>query len=119
MLATLTDFSEAAAGGSLMTDVEKMEGLSGTLGAMLSRNQSQGFWTAFPPALSRMLQHHGAALLGAHNLRFHKDLTFHLMRRLVYKAPFVRRRGVFCLLMVLRVGKGGGGGGGWGGVGGH
>ncbi|CAI5481012.1 unnamed protein product [Closterium sp. Yama58-4] len=104
VLEVLEQFSDLAAEGAVVTDYDTMDCLTGPISALLSMPQPVSFWEVFVPAFAEMLRLHGRAMLAsskANDARL-KDMFGNLLKRLIVKPEFVRKRALLCLLLLLR-----------------
>ncbi|CAI7849820.1 unnamed protein product [Closterium sp. NIES-53] len=108
VLEVLEQFSDLAAEGAVVTEYDTMDCLTGPISALLSMPQPVSFWEVFVPAFAEMLRLHGRAMLAsskANDARL-KDMFGNLLKRLIVKPEFVRKRALLCLLLLLRVSLG-------------
>ncbi|CAI7865455.1 unnamed protein product, partial [Closterium sp. NIES-54] len=104
VLEVLEQFSDLAAEGAVVTEYDTMDCLTGPISALLSMPQPVSFWEVFVPAFAEMLRLHGRAMLAsskANDARL-KDMFGNLLKRLIVKPEFVRKRALLCLLLLLR-----------------
>ncbi|GJP38566.1 hypothetical protein CLOM_g23007 [Closterium sp. NIES-68] len=104
VLEVLEQFSDLAAEGAVVTDYDTMDCLTGPISALLSMPQPVSFWEVFVPAFAEMLRLHGRAMLAsskANDARL-KDMFGNLLKRLIVRPEFVRKRALLCLLLLLR-----------------
>eukprot|EP00897_Mesotaenium_endlicherianum_P009809 jgi/Mesen1/8857/ME000053S08270 len=87
--------SGSGVGGAIVAaDFDSMDSIAGPLAAFLSIE----FWRRFLPSLARVLETQGRSLLSNSKEKFLRNITFHLMRRLVFKNEAMRKAALASLL---------------------